>query len=819
MKKKGWLNIVSALGAVFVLAILIVKSLPINREKHEEYQNSLEKQKNIDAILNQDILKSNSEMRTSYELLIKHLSQLENIQKKLNIIPKFIDKKGKKELRTLLRENSEMLKQKESLLEQFKSQNTMLKNSLQYLLVLNTELVNNNSAGSWNQNLVILLDELFDNILFYNLTSDEEIATLIEIKIDKLKQFKEEENKFLIDLVVNHARIILRNKPQINAVTQQLLELPTKQGSEELEQVYSKYHQQAIDRVHTYRLYVYGWSSMVLGWIAYLVIKDLMKINRRTIHILENFTTELESRVEERTAQLAESMKVAENARTKAEDANVAKSRFLANMSHEVRTPLNAILGFTQLMKRDLSLDREYRENLEIINRSGEHLLELIDDILEMSKIEAGRAMLNEHSFDLYSLLNNIEDMLRLKAKSKGLQFIFDFAPNLPQYIKTDEAKLRQVLINLLGNGIKFTKEGGVTLRAGLRTKEDQKNFISCLPQPLTSQTFFTPPELKEEREDDGEENPYYLYFEVEDTGEGIAPEEMNQLFAPFGQTETGRKSQEGTGLGLPITKKFVELMGGKLSLRSTPGKGTIFSFDIQIKLAEASEIETNQKMQVIGLEADQPEYRILAVDDRPESRLLLVKLLSSLGFQVREAANGQEAVALWESWSPQLILMDMQMPVMDGYEATKRIKKHLKGQATVIIALTASAFEEERTFILSSGCDDFVRKPFQERVLLEKMAEHLGVRYIYEQEDSQLRDFQTSQASVLDLSPEAVAVMSTEWLAQLQAAAEQVDNQHIFQLIEQIPSEHTTLATTLKHLVDNFRCDKIIDLTEQAIK
>jgi signal transduction histidine kinase/CheY-like chemotaxis protein len=390
-------------------------------------------------------------------------------------------------------------------------------------------------------------------------------------------------------------------------------------------------------------------------------------------------------------------------AKEAADAANTAKSEFLANMSHELRTPLNAILGFTQVMSRDRSLSAEHQQHLDIINHSGEHLLDLINDILQMSKIEAGRVTLNVNAFDLYRLLDSVKDMLYFKTLSKGLKLIVERTPDVPQYIQTDERKLREILLNLLGNALKFTHKGSITLRVRGREHWNEREGEGERGKSLSFQSEVS-----------------YLYFEVEDTGAGIAPEEMNKLFTAFGQTQTGRSSQEGTGLGLAISQKFVQLMGGNISVRSTPGEGTTFAFDIQIAQAQASEIQAPQETRkVISVAPDQPKYRILVVDDRSESRLLMSKLLKSVGFDVREAANGQEAIEQWLSYSPHLIFMDMRMPVMDGYKATERIKGPLQGQATSIIALTASALEEDRIeAVMTSFASRFEKRSFGKKSL-----------------------------------------------------------------------------------------------------
>ena len=270
----------------------------------------------------------------------------------------------------------------------------------------------------------------------------------------------------------------------------------------------------------------------------------------------------------------------------------------------------------------------------------------------------------------------------------------------------------------------------------------------------------------------------------------------------------------------MAISRQFVRLLGGDLTVNSTLGRGSVFAFDIHVCPADLRDISAQKPIrQVVGLAADQPNYRILIVEDKWENRQLLVKLLEPLGLEIREATNGQEGVNLWKTWQPHLIWMDMRMPVMDGYEATRQIKAHLSGQATVIIALTASAFEESRSVILAVGCDDFVRKPFRERVIFEKMSQHLGMRYIYADTDQtpEVRGPRSEEAHSEELTAERLLVMPNDWIAELYQAAIQVDADLIFQLVRQIPPDHADLAQRLAELARNFYFDEIIELTQGA--
>ncbi|MGB3294743.1 MAG: PAS domain S-box protein [Phormidesmis sp.] len=492
--------------------------------------------------------------------------------------------------------------------------------------------------------------------------------------------------------------------------------------------------------------------------------------------IQENHSTFAYLYVFEDITERKQAVQTLASATATAETANRAKSDFLANMSHELRSPLNAILGFTHILKES-PLSAEQKEKLEIIYNSGEHLLALINDILDISKIEAGRVTLSESEFDLYRLLDELQQMFYSTASTKGLQLKVERSPDLPRIVYSDRLKLRQILINLLSNALKFTAAGTVTLSA-----------IKSAAQKLT--------------------------FAVTDTGFGIAADDQARLFDAFVQTESGLNAHEGTGLGLAISREYVHLLGGELAVTSALGKGSTFAFDISVTLVEtAATINASYQSpavgRVIGLALNQPTYRILVVDDVDLNRKLLTYLLSNAGFEVREVINGKEAIAQWKAWRPHLIWMDLRMSAMSGEEATQAIKALDVEGHTRIIALTASVFDDNRAAALASGCDDFVSKPVRATEIFEKIEQHLNVRYQYAEAIPKTPDE--------PITPALLAQVSGEWKHALTQATLDLDDEAILALVEQLPPAQQALARTIEAHVKNLAYQNLLNFLQEA--
>ena len=461
----------------------------------------------------------------------------------------------------------------------------------------------------------------------------------------------------------------------------------------------------------------------------------------------------------------------------KAEIANKSKSSFLANMSHEIRTPLNAVIGFSQLLNRDKQLTESQKEYTNSIIRAGEHLLTLINDILELSKVEAGRVVLNPSNVDLFSLFDDIQMIFRERAQSKHLQFICEIADNLPRFVFIDESKLRQIFVNLIGNAIKFTEEGGIAVRSRIDKIDKDTNR---------------------------------LIVEIQDSGPGIPSDEIDKLFRHFEQTSTGINKGSGTGLGLALSLELAKLMGGNISVSSKPGKGSVFTFDVVIRNGDAEFVNTNIPQQVVGIAKPKLAYRILVVDDKDENLKVAVNLLKIVGFETMEAMDGKDAIEKFEKWNPHLILMDMRMPGMDGYEATRLIKETRKGKQTAIVALTASAFEDERKKIESLGMQGYIRKPFRENELFGTLGKILDIEYIYDETAPKPEAIYDDNIGLIS---DDIAKLPKNLVNQMNDALAVADLDLLIDLIESIDTDNNGIAQKLLNLAKNYEYENLRQL------
>lgn len=867
------------IGFAVLLIVLWSQAHTLDIHQHSRYLTLLRRSQEIDARLNQNILEARLGRLASYDPIVNQIAHLKQIQTDLQQIPNFVTSTEHTALNQLLHRQQELLQAKEALTNQFNSQNAVLQNSLSYFPALVRTLVSElslSTADSEQLNKIsqniLLLDVLPDTEdISANLAQQiEQLETvqsnkpewsimLAHIRLILQKQprrqalihsilgiptrdtseaiaqtYYQSYQRALITIdfyrfwffvlctvgvIAIAASIILKLRRSKQALRQSqkkfrtLLSaipdlmmrltgdgtyldfIPSKNFN-----AYANYTERDVVGKTVFEILPANLARQRMACIQQalrtgeLQVYDHQLINNQEVQHLENrVVVSGKNEVLIITRDITKQKKAQEElqcAKEAAESANKAKSIFLSNMSHELRTPLNVILGFAQLLSYGDSLSAHQQQHLDAISRSGEHLLMLINDVLEMSKIEAGRVTLNETDVDLDAVIRTLQQMFQFKAESKGLQLRVEHSADLPQYIRTDESKLRQVLVNLLGNAVKFTQTGAIVLR------------VQWQPDTAT------------------------FHFAVSDTGIGIAPEERDLIFAPFVQTDMTQQFsqgvtplQDGTGLGLAISHRFVQLLGGEIWVESQIGVGSTFHFTIQAQLAESEGIliQSSQR-QVIGLEPGQPPYRILIVEDKLENRQLLVELLRPIGFEVQEAINGQDAIEQWKAWSPHLIYLELRMPVLDGYQAVQQIRAQQQNNEspTIIVAITGSAFEEERHQALAAGCDDFVRKPFRSEVIFETIAQHLGVRYCYAAEPGSLSISATSVLKPSDmLDIDQLDHMPSAWLTQLHQAAIRVDAEAIEQLIEQIPESQADLAKALTSLVDQFQFEEIVARTK----
>ncbi|MGK7933002.1 MAG: response regulator [Microcystaceae cyanobacterium] len=532
-----------------------------------------------------------------------------------------------------------------------------------------------------------------------------------------------------------------------------------------------------------------GGIGLVLGGLLCASVRRSQRYQRQLTHLHDKYCQDLTQAKADLEQEFQQKIQ-------RLEAAKFQQNQLIDYISHELHTPLHLIQGYLRLLQKDSTLYAQQKADLSIIIENSFSLTNLLDEIREMRELETQDVTLNSICFQPKELLSDIIATLQPKSQEKGIHLQSYLASEVPQYIKADEQKLRQIWLNLLDHSLNFTDQGTITIRlSGSNQNWDLED---------DSAIFY-------------DDSIYTLLFEIEDTGKGWEEGDLHHFFEPFFIAyRTNLENQLNRGLGLFLAQQLLELMGGYLQVSSELNQGTLFQGNVMVKLPNAEEIPLSLPHQtVIGLAPDQPDYRILVVDDKMENRQLLMRLLTPLGFHLKEADNGKNALEIWSSWKPHLIFMDTRMPTMDGYETINHMKDYSQYHSTLIIAVSSGGIEAHKFELLLQNCDDILRRPFDLQTLLEKIAHHLNVKYLYETFDPELTPVSEETNTSSQLTATDLEKLPNEWKQAVYQAASAGNQRQLEEFIQQIPRTNQQLIDQLKTLVYYYNYRKIRELTQ----
>ncbi len=777
---------------VSTVTVLFVLTQSYDRDTHHRRLLAMQELKRWEASLHEDLLQTRAEFLPHYEGLMEARNALRETYAVLTRGQYSMLGIGPQDLDDLMRAYGALLTEKDEMLSEFQLHNTVLHNSVRYFPSGVKGLVDLVDDKQMKQPLERDAGRLLQSMLLYIQRSTGERQHQVLTDLGVLQQWDDRllpEEREDLETLVSHTTLIVDSTKVLDSLVPEFLGIPTNNVLDRIGRAYGAYQTEIDRKADFYRIALYLLSVifvLYIGVVLFRLNKTSQALSKskegleqevelRTVE-LSDTNSELQRQMEERQlAQQAEAQ-----ARQIAEQASRAKSDFLANMSHEFRTPLNGILGYTQILKRDDSLGEKQQRGVRVIHESGEHLLTLVNDILDLSKIEAQEMDFEPRVFHVAEFLDAIVSLSKVRAEQKGLEFFFVPSRGLPEWVQGDAKRLRQVLLNLLGNAIKFTLKGSVIFRVEMQGMLGDRRQIR---------------------------------FEVEDTGIGIDPEKLDTIFLPFQQVIDKRSPVEGTGLGLSICQRLVNFMGGEIHVASILEKGS--RFWILVDLPESDGPEGSMHPHVQSIIGYRGEVRhVLIVDDKAENRSMLTDLLTPIGFVVTEVETGVEALRKVDELRPDIMLVDLVMPEMDGLEIARRVPKSSKEPSMVMIALSANVFESSQRQCLEAGFHDFLPKPVNAIDLFEAIGKFLHIDWVYQRE--------SIEGAVADSSQPNMVFPSSSLLKEFLVIAKQGNIAAIREQIVQLEntgSSYSLFVTELRRFADGFLMKQLCEFLEHALE